>query len=69
MNELNFDIISLNTRGLGNYVKQKKIVNYVKKQVSRRGIILLQQTQCTKGRKSMDQSIWMRKGVSNILTW
>ena len=36
MNELNFDVISLNTRGLGNFAKRKKIVNYVKKHVSRR---------------------------------
>ena len=40
MNELNFDVISLNTRGLGNFAKRKKIFNYVKKKhVSRRGII------------------------------
>ena len=30
MNELNFDVISLNTRGLGNFAKRKKIFNYVK---------------------------------------
>ena len=44
MNEQNFDAISLNTRGLGNFIKRKKIFNYVKKHVSRRGIILLQET-------------------------
>ena len=44
MNELNFDVISLNTRGLGNFTKQKKIFNYVKKRVSQRGIILLWET-------------------------
>ena len=31
MNELNFDVISLNTRGLGNFAKRKKNFNYVKK--------------------------------------
>ena len=30
MNELNFDVISLNTRGPGNFMKQKTIFNYVK---------------------------------------
>ena len=44
MNELNFNVISLNTRALGNFAKRKKIFNYVKKHVSRRGIILLQET-------------------------
>ena len=44
MNELNFDVLSLNTRGLGNFTKWNKIFNYLKKRVSRRGIIVLQET-------------------------
>ena len=35
MNELNFDVISLNTRGLGNFAKRKKIFNYVKTCISK----------------------------------
>ena len=70
MNELNFDIISLNTRGLGDLTKRKKIFNYVKKRVSRRRIILLQETHTAcKMMKKLDQSIWVWKGISNILTW
>ena len=34
MNELNFDTISLNTRGLGNFTKREKIFKYVKKSMS-----------------------------------
>ena len=44
MNELNFDVISLNTRGLGNFAKRKKIFNYVKNMYLEGGIILLQET-------------------------
>ena len=54
MNELNFDVISLNTRGLGNFVKRKKVFNYVKKHVSRRGIILLQETHSVQ----KDEKVW-----------
>ena len=54
MNELNFDVISLNTRGLGNFAKRKKIFNYVKKHVSRRGIILLQETHSVQ----KDEKVW-----------
>ena len=54
MNELNFDVISLNTRGLGNFAKRKKIFNYVKKHVSRRGIVLLQETHSVQ----KDEKVW-----------
>ena len=54
MNELNFDVISLNTRGLGNFTKRKKIFNYVNKHVSRRGIILLQETHSMQ----KDEKVW-----------
>ena len=54
MNELNFDVISLNTRGLGNFMKRKKIFNYVKKHVSQRGIVLLQETHCV----PKDEKVW-----------
>ena len=54
MNELNFDAISLNTRGPGNFTKRKKIFNYVKKHVSRRGIILLEETHSVQ----KDEKVW-----------
>ena len=54
MNELNFDVISLNTRGLGNFTKRKKIFNHVKKHISRRGIILLRETHSVQ----KDEKVW-----------
>ena len=53
MNELNFDVISLSTRGLGNFTKRKKIFNHVKKHVSRRGIILQETHSVQK-----DKEVW-----------
>ena len=41
---LDFDIVSLNTVGLGDYVKRRKVLNYMKKQTSPKGIIFLQET-------------------------
>ena len=46
--ELSFDILSLNTAGLGDYEKQRKVFNYVKRQTSQNGIIFLQETYTTK---------------------
>ena len=57
MNELNFDVISLNTRGLGNFTKRKKIFNYVKKYVSPKCIILLQETHSFQ----KDEKIWINQ--------
>ena len=39
-----FDIVSLNTASLGDYVKRRKVLNYMKKQTSPKGIIFLQET-------------------------
>ena len=44
MASLDFDIVSLNTAGLGDYVKCRKTFNYLKKQTSPKGIIFLQET-------------------------
>ena len=65
MNELNFNVISLNTRGLGNFTKQKKIFNYVKKHFSRRGIILLQETHSVQKDEKVltNQSEWGKLSV------
>ena len=48
MAAFNFDIISLNTAGLGDFTKRRKLFNYMKKNVSRNGIILLQETHSVK---------------------
>ena len=44
MDDLDFDILSLNVRGLGDHTKRRKIFNYTKKHVSRKGVIFLQET-------------------------
>ena len=44
MVDLKIDIISLNTAGLGDYAKRRKIFNYLKKQVSCKGVVFLQET-------------------------
>ena len=44
MAELNLDTINLNTAGLGNFTKHRKIFNYLRKHVSRKGIVFLQET-------------------------
>ena len=41
---LDFDIVSLNTAGLGDYFKRREVFNYMKKQTSPKGIIFLQET-------------------------
>ena len=44
MASLDFGIVSLNIAGLGDYVKRRKVFNYMKKQMSPKGIIFLQET-------------------------
>ena len=44
MAKLNRDIISLNTAGLGDFTKRGKIFTYLKKHVSRKGIVILKET-------------------------
>ena len=54
MVDLNIDIISLNTAGLGDYTKRRKIFNYLKKQVSCKGVVFLQETHSVQ----KDERIW-----------
>ena len=54
MADLNIDIISLNTAGLGDYAKRRKIFNYLKKQVSCKGVVFLQETHSVQ----KDEKIW-----------
>ena len=69
MAELNLDIISLNTAGLGDFTKRRKIFNYLKKHVSRKGAVFLQETQCKKGQKFVDKPVWLWRQINDILTW
>ena len=54
MAELNLDIISLNTAGLGDFTKHRKIFNYLKKHVSHKGIVFLQETHSVR----KDENLW-----------
>ena len=54
MVDLNTDIISLNTAGLGDYTKRRKIFNYLKKQVSSEGVLFLKETHSVQ----KDEKIW-----------
>ena len=51
---MNIDIISLNTAGLGDYTKCPKIFNYLKKQVSCKGVVFLQEAHSVQ----KDEKIW-----------
>ena len=44
MNDLNFDILSWNVRGLGDYQKRRKLFNWVKKHMSKNAIVFMQET-------------------------
>ena len=48
MAELNLDIISLNTAGLEDFTKCRKIFNYLKKNISGEEIVFLQETHSVK---------------------
>ena len=53
MGELNLDIISLNTAGLGDFTKRRKIFSYLKEHVSREGIVFLQETHSVRNDKKL----------------
>ena len=54
MVELNCDLISLNTAGLRDYEKRRKVFHYLKQQISKSGIIFMQETHRVKS----DEKIW-----------
>ena len=57
MVDLNIDIISLNTASLGDFTKRQKIFNYIKKQVSCKGVVFLKETHNVQ----KDEKIWTNK--------
>ena len=54
MVELNCDLISLNTAGLRDYEKCRKVFHYLKQQISKSAIIFMQETHTVKS----DEKIW-----------
>ena len=58
-----FDVLSLNTVGIGDSIERRKVFNYAKKHTSSAGIIFLQKT-VLKKRKVMGISVELwRKAV------
>ena len=41
-----FDVLSLNTAGIGDSFERRKVFNYLKKSCSSKGVLFLQETQC-----------------------
>ena len=46
--DLNFDVLTLNVKGLRDYRKRRKIFNYIKKHILPEGIFFLQETHSLK---------------------
>ena len=64
--ELKFDLLSLNTRGIGGYRKRRKVFNYLKKHSSHNAVIFLQKTHSTK----IVEKVWLNQwgcGTGNII--
>ena len=54
MVELNCDLISLNTAGLRDYEKRRKVFHYLKQQISKSAITFMQETHTVKS----DETLW-----------
>ena len=62
MDGLDFDILSLNVRSLGDHTKRRKIFNYAKRHISCEGAIFLQETHSVQ----KDEHVWTNQfGCSN----
>ena len=53
-----FDVLSLNTAGIGDNLKRQKIFNYLKKSCSSKGIVLPQETHSTARNEAMRTNQW-----------
>ena len=58
MGESNFDILTWNVRGLGDYGKRRKIFNWIKKHISKEAIVLLQETHSTEIIEKQWEQLW-----------
>ena len=63
MASLDFDIVSLNTAGLGDYVKSRKVFNYMKKQTSPKDIIFFQETHSVNKIEGLWTKLAFREGL------
>ena len=57
-NLIDFEVLSYNTRGLGDKRKQRKIFNYVKKHTSGKAVVLFQETHSTKKVENLWKYQW-----------
>ena len=58
MDDLNFDILSWNVRGLGDYQKRRKLFNWVKKHTSKNGIVFMQETHSSDKTGKQWEQLW-----------
>ena len=57
-NLIDFEVLSYNTRGLGDERKRRKIFNYVKKHTSGKAVVLFQETHSTKKVENLWRYQW-----------
>ena len=58
MDDLNFDILSWNVRGLGDYQKRCKLFNWVKKHRSKKAIVFMQETHLSDKTGKQWEQLW-----------
>ena len=58
MDDLNFDILSWNVRGLGDYQKRRKLFNWVKKHTSKNAIVFMQETHSSDKTGKQWEQLW-----------
>ena len=69
MMECKFDVLSLNTAGIGDSFKRRKVFNYLKKNCSSKGVIFLQKTHNVKKNEELWNNQWMWKKFNVFCTW
>ena len=58
MIECEFDVLSLNTAGIGDSFKRRKVFNYLKKNSSSKAVIFLQETHSVKKKEKIWNNQW-----------
>ena len=58
MADLNFDILSWNVRGLGDYQKRRKLFSWVKKHMSKNAIVFMQETHLSDKTGKQWEQLW-----------
>ena len=58
MIECEFDVLSLNTAGIGDSFKRRKVFNYLKKNSSSKEVLFLQETHNVKKKENIWNNQW-----------